>query len=150
MDGSQILQQALEEHRNLDREIEILKLRLGAPAENSIAKWMGHCIEHFRHFHTLLRRHMEMEEKGGFMQVVRERRPSLDTVIDRLQGEHTTMRHICNGIEVFLERCTEPTVDDAAVVREKTEALLAELHRHESEENKLVQEAFTQDIGAGD
>ncbi len=150
MDWSQIAQQALEEHKKLGREIEILKLRLAAPAESSISKWMVHCTEHFRHFYTLLRQHMEMEERGGFMKVVREHRPSLDTIIDKLQDEHGTMRQSCRDIEVFLECCTNPTPEDVEEIRQRTQALLVELHRHKAEENKLVQDAFTQDIGAGD
>ena len=64
MDTSIISERAIELHKKLDREVELLKLRLAVPYRSDVRKWFEACGIHFRHFHTELRRHMEMEEEG--------------------------------------------------------------------------------------
>lgn len=150
MDSSQIVQQALEAHRKLDREVEILKLRLAAQTAGSLADWMVNCTTHFQEFRRMLNEHLKMEEEGGFMTVVRDRRPTLSARIDELMDEHHVMRRACGEIEDFLGHHPAPSPDEVARVRQMVEALLDRLQRHEVTENTLVQEAFTQDIGTGD
>jgi len=150
MEQMSIAQEAVEEHARLTREIEMLKLRLAASSKRSPSDWFEHCTEHFRHFHTQLRKHMEMEEYGGFMKHVRERRPTLTHEVEALQRQHRQMLHKCVNIESYMLDGKQPPEESIAKVREDIEDLLRSLHDHEITENKLVQQAFVQDIGAGD
>ncbi len=150
MDWSAAAQRALEEHRKLNREIEILKLRLDSPLQDSPAKWMAHCVDHFREFQALLYDHIDMEEAEGFMTMVREHRPTLGARVDTLQAEHGTIRQQCAELRVELEKHADPTPDQINRVRQMAGKLLEVLRVHEVEENELVQEAFTLDLGTGD
>ncbi len=150
MDWSAAAQKALEEHRKLNREIEILKLRLDSPLQDSPAKWMAHCVDHFKEFQALLYDHIDMEETEGFMNMVREHRPTLGGRVDTLQAEHGTIRRQCAELRDELEKHTDPTPDEINRVRELAGQLLEALRLHEAEEIKLVQEAFTLDLGTGD
>ncbi len=150
MDWSAAAQKALEEHRKLKREIEILKLRLDAPLQDSPAKWMAHCVDHLREFETLLNKNMDMQETEGFLIIVRERRPTLEARVDTLQAEHGTIRRQCAELRDEFKKHADPTPDEINRVREMAGKLLDVLRLHELEENKLVQEAFTQDLGTGD
>ncbi len=150
MNDHQIARQTREEHRKLDQEIELLTLRLCPRSEVSLKTWFAHCTEHFRHFHTQLRRHMELEEYGGFLKAVRERRPTLAREVEVLRDQHRDMLKVCTAIEEFLEDCRVPTAADEARVRSDIEQLLASLEAHEQQENRLVQQVFVQDIGSGD
>ena len=150
MDWSAAAQKALEEHRKLNREIEILKLRLDAPLQDSPAKWMAHCVDHIREFQALLNDHMDVEEAEGFMTMVREHRPTLGARVDTLQAEHGTIRRQCAELRDEFEKYTHPTPDEVNRVREMAGKLLDALRLHEAEENKLVQEAVIQDLGTGD
>lgn len=150
MDWSAAAQKALEEHRKLNREIEILKLRLDAPLQDAPSKWMAHCVDHFREFQALLNDHMDMEETEGFMTMVREHRPTLGPRVDTFQAEHGTIRRQCVELRDELEKYTDPTTDEVTRVREIVGKLLEVLRLHDAGEIKLVQEAFTQDLGTGD
>lgn len=150
MDWPASLQKALDEHRKLNREVEILKLRLDAPVQNSPSKWMAHCVDHFRKFQTLLIDHQTMEETEGFMTVVRERRPTLSGRVDALKAEHGVIRKQCDELREEMEKHAEPSSDEVARVRALAGKLLEVLYLHEREENRLVQEALTRDLGAGD
>ena len=147
MDRSAAAQKALEEHRKLNREIEILKLRLDSPIQGSPAKWLAHCVDHFKEFQALLYDHIDMEETEGFMNMVREHRPTLGARVDALQAEHGTIRRQCAELRDELEKHADPTPDEINRVREMAAKLLDVLRLHEAEENELVQEAFTQDLG---
>ncbi len=149
MDWSAAAQKALEEYRKLNREIEILKLRLDSPIQDSPAKWMAHCVDHFKEFQALLYDHLDMEETEGFMTMVRDHRPTLGARVDALQAEHGTIRRQCAELRVELEKHADPTPDEINQVREMARKLLDVLRLHEVEQNKLAQEAFTQDLGTG-
>ena len=150
MDWSAAAQQALEEHRKLKREIEILKLRLDAPLQDAPAKWMAHCVDHLKEFETLLHKNMDMQENEGFLIMVREHRPTLGPRADALQAEHGTLRQQCTELRDEFKKHADPTPDEINRVRELAGQLLEALRLHEAEEIKLVQEAFTLDLGTGD
>ncbi len=150
MDEQQIAQQALEAHDELDRQIDRLKLELNATFETSIPDWLANCAQHFRHFHSGLRAHMEIEEGDGFMVTVRQRRTTLTREVEGLLQQHREMTASCEDIERSLLALSDPRRQDVTVIRERINALLTALEQHEQAENKLVQEVFTQDIGAGD
>ena len=149
MSASEIAKKVLEEHRGLDEQVKLLRLRVSAPWQRSLSEWFEHCLEHFRHFHTQLRRHMEMEEYGGFLKPAADRRPTMIPLINQLRAEHRSMIADCVKIERFLEN-GRGSSDDVERVRELIEALLQHLDKHEESENELLQRAFTLDIGTGD
>lgn len=149
MQPSEIAQRVLEEHRCLDEQINLLRMRMAAPWEKSLSEWFARGLEHFRHFHTQLRRHMEMEESGGFLKPAADKRPTLIPLINRLRSEHSSMIASCVEIERLLEN-REGSSQDVERVRRMIDVLLQHLHTHEEAENELLQRAFTLDIGTGD
>ncbi len=149
MDEKKIAQQALEAHHQLDKQIDRLKLELNANYETSIPVWLANCTRHFRHFHNVLRAHMGIEESDGFMVPVQQHRPTLTRKVEELLQQHREMTASCEDIERSLRALSDPKRRDVTVIREKIDALLTALKKHEQAENKLVQEVFTQDIGEG-
>ncbi len=150
MDDSRIAEQALEAHRLLDQQITRLKLEFKTSFEASIQDWLANCTRHFRHFYSGLLRHMEIEESDGFLLPVRQRRPTLTRRVEDLLREHRDMTNSCEAIDHFMQTLKAPQPEDVVVIRKKIDALLTELEQHEEAENKLVQDVFTQDIGAVD
>lgn len=151
MDERKIVQRAMEEHERLDSEIAGLQRCLAGSHEEALCGWFEAAFEGFRHLHTQLRKHMEMEEQDGFMQPVRTRRPMLTSRVDRLLQEHREMISRCVAIELFLEQCTKnPVSQNVAIVRARVDSLFEALQRHEADENRLVQTAFNLELGAGD
>lgn len=150
MDEEHIARQALEAHRQLDMQIDRLKIELNADSETSIPDWFANCTRHFRQFHLELRAHMEIEENDGFLLPVRQHRPTLTRKVEELLQQHREMAASCEEIERSLLALSDPSRQDVTAIREQINALLAALELHEQAENKLVQDVFMRDIGAGD
>lgn len=147
---NRIAEQALEAHRQLDEEIDELRTAIAADVGSRPESWLAHCVECFRRFHTNLRRHIEIEESGGFMEPVVQRRPTLTPQVDQLRLEHRVMVDCCEGLEHDMQRTGTLKPEDADVLRARVHELLAALRKHEHTENAMVQDVFSQDIGTGD
>ena len=98
---------------------------------------------------THLGSHMTLEEQDGYLEAVRERLPHRSEEVERLQGEHATLREGLASVMRAVESTTDPqalTADVAPLLQR----WLTQLSRHEDHENALMQEAFNADYGSGD
>ena len=150
MDAEQLAKEALEEHQRLNTDIKHLVGLLNSKPENSQADWFAACRDSFRHFHTQLRRHIEVEELDGFLRPVCQCRPTLTPRVDRLLQEHHEMLAACTAIEAFFHQRQNPTSEECVEGRRGALDLIARLEQHEAAENNLIQEAFNLDLGVGD
>jgi hemerythrin-like domain-containing protein len=99
---------------------------------------------------TRLRRHASLEEKGGYLTHVVERRPTLSQAVDIIKREHEELATILRDLQAAVHELA-PT--DNLLLRDcckRVEHFLTWVERHEEHENHLVLCAFTQDIGAVD
>jgi chromosome segregation ATPase len=87
-----------------------------------------------------------LEEQDGWVGAVRRQEPRWQHAIETLVEEHRK-----------LESSLETLMDEANAAEMLTDSLRAKIltwlervHDHESRENDLVEEAFTEDLGAGD
>jgi hypothetical protein len=95
---------------------------------------------------THITQHFRFEEQYGYMDVVLQRAPHQERIIELLRQEHC---QLANSLEALREEVrAAPSLDDA--FRDKVRAWVALVRDHEARENKLVQEAFNLDIGAED
>ncbi|MCG3138583.1 MAG: hypothetical protein HJJLKODD_02448 [Phycisphaerae bacterium] len=150
MDDATIAQKALKIHEELDREVDLLRLRMASKPDAHGDHWLTAFASHFRHFHTQLRSHFEMEEEGGFMKPVVDKRPTLSPQIARLREEHRQMRHLCYELEMFVEECRAPSLQQIAHIRERSDEIIDCLKAHEKAENQLIQDAFQLDLGSSE
>ena len=95
------------------------------------------------------RRHMELEESGGYLPEVRNRLPNLAGTLDRLQGEHTTLqRELSETLASARAAPSSKVLGDAVLGRLRQ--WVAQIRNHEMRENRLVQEVLNTDLGGGD
>lgn len=104
------------------------------------------CQAQLQNLRDELRRHFQLEEQGGYMQEIREKRPNWNDRIDDLLTQHAAMLSTMGEL-----------LDEADEIVRRTEQwqanfekLLSALDNHEHAENQLVQEAYEQDIGSKD
>lgn len=135
-------------------ELEFLMRRLlecvdFLPRTNE-AGWIEDCRRVWTEFRRHLLRHMELEEAGGYLANVIERRPGMAGEVERLLGEHTSLRYLVNSIDDAITRLVpaEPLrMRDAC---HRVRDLIAYIRHHEHNENMMVLSVYTDDIGTND
>jgi hypothetical protein len=98
-------------------------------------KTRAHVVDHFR-----------FEEDSGYMETVRMREPRLERAVEQLAADH---RALLESLDALIEKFrTAPSLD--STLGAKVTAWIKDIQQHEARENRLVQEAFSLDIGAED
>lgn len=98
--------------------------------------------------------HFHHEEAGGYLGEALERAPRLTNQAGRLHEQHETLSEVLGELRNHVQR-TVPT-DDLRVdawwkeLTDQFQDFLNQLLRHETEEDKLTQEAFNRDVGTCD
>ncbi|MCA9246249.1 MAG: hemerythrin domain-containing protein [Planctomycetales bacterium] len=140
----QFFEMMRREHRELTDVIGTLREQLQekVPAAEalrlSITKLADLALGHFEH-----------EEHGGYLCEVIEQAPRLSERAETLKAQHATMR---DDLSQLVELVDQVAAGQMSVnkLRENLNAFLRSLLDHESAENELVQEAYTDDIGSKD
>jgi iron-sulfur cluster repair protein YtfE (RIC family) len=93
--------------------------------------------------------HFRAEEEGGFFSEVVERDQRFASDAAQLQGEHTAMLGEFQTLLSETRRGANPSEwwDNA---KDRFHAFSRQLMRHESDENRLLQSAYWDDIGSKD
>jgi hypothetical protein len=95
-------------------------------------------------------KHFAMEEDGGYFADVLVHAPQLISKANALLAQHPKMCAQAKGLALEIA-CREPTQPDWwQHTVELFRAFREELARHERQEDGLLQEAYTRDIGAND
>jgi len=137
-------QKIQEQHRELKsllRAIETaLAERTGAVEDVSqLLGQLGH----------QLTKHFQSEEAGGYFAEALTDAPQLIDRANQLMVQHPKMTKSAQKLAGTVDPNTDP---DAwwQQTAERFHAFLAEFEKHEHDEDELIQEAFTRDIGAND
>lgn len=98
--------------------------------------------------------HFHHEEKGGYLSEALERAPRLTNLAGRLHEQHETLSEMLGELRNHVQQ-TVPTDDLRAdawwkELDNQFHVFFNRLLRHETEEDKLVQEAFNRDLGTCD
>lgn len=97
----------------------------------------------------LLQRHFAREEEGGYYQDIVEMSPRFSSQVDELREQHGTLLDSVAQLRLHVNCAPDASLWWRAIRYDFAE--FARLCReHEQQEHKLVQLAYTQDIGAMD
>jgi iron-sulfur cluster repair protein YtfE (RIC family) len=102
-----------------------------------------------REFHNALTVHFAHEESDGFFEEVTTHAPRLAGRAGQLCVEHEQLRHKAAELYRFAE-AGSPSIPWWRELNSRCHEFSKQLMRHESEENKLLQQAHQDDIGASD
>jgi hypothetical protein len=92
---------------------------------------------------------LDLEEQGGYLEIVNEVKPNLADEKNRLRGQHDEFRASLEQIlpaVAGLSPADEQRVDE---ICEELVGLLAQIDLHELQEAKLLQEVFSDEGGEG-
>jgi hemerythrin-like domain-containing protein len=141
-------QQALMEHEILKLVVAALRLSLdwdtasvGLPKKLSAVRFTAESFQ--RHLERLI----DLEESGGYMQLVRERQPALHSRAVELRREHDVFR---GQLQDLIQLLRNTASDDMVALESACQDLrnfLARLDQHHLSEIDLLQEAAERDFG---
>lgn len=121
-----------------------LEAALAKPVPGRVDEWCADVHEALVEVSATFERHIATTEApDGLYAEIMASQPRLAGVLDRLRGEHTTIRETIAATLVSL-RASPASADD---VREQVMNLLARLIRHRQHGADLVYEAYALDIG---
>lgn len=139
-----------QEHDKVEQLADKLHKKVAYVPRANLNSWLEEVRERFEHLRAHLIRHMALEEEGGYMSAVLERRPTLADRIDRLEREHAELGRLLDDIHVAIGTIR---AEDRLLIRDishRMKSVLDYVEHHEKEENDLVQLVFTDDIGTKD
>lgn len=139
-----------EEHEKVGDLIHLVRKHIAVPPRGDRARWIRESQICFRRLSEHLHTHMALEEEGGYMHEVLERRPTLEREVMQLKHEHMEMGQLMRQIQAALD---ELNAEDHLLVRDccsRISTLLSYVERHKETENHLVLFVFTQDMGTKD
>lgn len=140
---------AFEEHKQITKLVAELERWLDEPADCPHS-WTDCLRERLEPLAKILGPHFDGEEASPLFRDVPVDFPRFAGPLDRLFGEH---RDIVQEVHALLDIARSTTDPVRAQVRELTlraKMLVFTLRRHESEENEILQQAYWDDLSAGD
>ena len=93
--------------------------------------------------------HFNHEERGGYMKEALERAPRMASQADLLLDQHEPLLEEVEKLRLLVHSGVE-SASWWTRIEADFHKFASRLINHEHAENKLVQEAYTQDIGTGD
>ncbi len=143
-----IAQASQVEHQILDHVKQALRITLEWKAPTvSMPRKMSSVQFTVKSFARHLRRMMDLEERDGYLTVVVEEKPNLDTRIKRLQRDHRDFRKLLEEMEPAIASLTalpEAQFDD---VCSQISELLDRVDQHDLAEIELLQDTLLHDEG---
>lgn len=141
-------QAARMEHQILDHVKEALRVTLDWRAPSvGLPRKMASVQFTMKSFARHLLRMMYLEECDGYMSVVREEKPNLDSRIQGLERDHIEFRRRLEELEPEVDALTSLAEDHFEYVCSEIADLLDRVDAHDIEEIELLQDTLLCDEG---
>lgn len=150
MTPTEVAQWMKEEHQRVDELARALHDRVAVVPRTNLKAWIQATRTSLGDFQSHLLRHFDIEEDGGYLQAVVDRRPTLSGEVDRLRHEHDELGRMLGSIHRDLETLTD---QDRLLIEDlcaRVSGLLRYIREHEDRENLMVVSVFTHDLGTKD
>ncbi|HYO24748.1 MAG TPA: hemerythrin domain-containing protein [Lacipirellulaceae bacterium] len=136
------------EHQILDHVKQALRITLEwkAPAFG-LPRKMSSVQFTMRSFARHLQRMMDLEERDGYLAVVLEEKPNMDTRLKRLQREHREFRAQIEALEPEVASLPALPEEKFELVCSQIMELLDRVDQHDVAEIELIQETLLHDEG---
>ena len=136
--------QVLEQHQAMKALLSRLDklLKQETTAVDEVAQLLGELGDR-------LVKHFTLEEEGGYFSEALMHAPRLISRANELMAQHPKMTTEARQLAVDLQS-VRGSANWRQETRKRFEAFRRELTRHEQSEDRLLQEAYTRDIGSAD
>lgn len=134
-----ISQHMLLEHEVVARLADALRTSIGWSHHGGITRQLESVRFLAESFHRHLERMLELEEHGGYLELLQESHPQLEPELNRLREEHGQFRSQMQAALADLERLSEPSQAALDQVLAELTSLLDQVDRHNKGEMQLLQ-----------
>jgi hypothetical protein len=143
-----VAQASQMEHQILDHVKQALRITLDWKAPSvSLPRKMSSVQFTMRSFARHLLRMMDLEERDGYMTVVLEEKPNLDSRIRNLQRQHRAFRQRLDEMGPDIAALPAFAEDQFEYVCSQIVELLDRVDQHDVEEIELLQDTLLYDEG---
>jgi hypothetical protein len=147
-DARAIAQASQVEHQILDHVKQALRITIDWKAPSiGMPRKMSSVQFTMKSFARHLQRMMDLEERDGYMSVVRDLKPNLDARIKRLQREHREFRARLDELQPTVAALTALPEDEFEFVCSQISELLDRVDQHDVAEIELLQDTLLHDEG---
>lgn len=140
----QFFEQVKSEHAELIELMKLLRAEFNSDIRDpgTVNRLVGNLYEH-------IVAHFAHEERGGYLCEALERAPRLTEQAKQLLAQHETLNELLGELRNVAQRREDSELWWQAL-RDTFNQFSRELLRHEAAEDKLLQDAFNQDMGTAD
>ncbi|MCA9253204.1 MAG: hemerythrin domain-containing protein [Phycisphaerales bacterium] len=149
MQDDAIIRRVRDEHERLREITDALNNAL-KQGGGDVRAWLGNVCKSFEHFRAHLIHRIALEEIGGFLDYVVEKRPDLVKQVEHLKEGHAKMIEMAGATLAHLKELSTSDADPRGLACTHVKIMLSEVDYHEEVENLLVVSVFNDDIGVGD
>lgn len=138
------------EHQKLLGLMDELRAEVAVVPRSGLQPWIDRIQDRFGHFEAHFVKHMALEEQGGYLAPVLEERPTLAKEVSRLKHEHDEFLRLMESVRQQAQKLED---NDSVLPREwcwRVTRLLACIEQHEHEEDLLLIDGLSRDIGVKD
>ncbi len=150
MDDDTIIRRVRDEHERLREITDALNTALKQDGGTDARSWLANVCKSFEHFRAHLIHRIALEEIGGFLDYVVEKRPDLVKQVEHLKQGHARMIEMAGTTLGHLKELSSSDTDPRGQARTHVKIMLSEVDYHEEVENLLMVTVFNDDIGVGD
>jgi hypothetical protein len=150
MEDDAIIRRVRDEHERLREITQALNASLDQPKGEDLRPWLADVCKSFEHFRAHLIHRIALEEIGGFLDYVVEKRPDLVKQVNHLKEGHAKMIEMAGTTLGHLKELSPADLNPRGQARTYVKIMLSEVDYHEEVENLLVASVFNDDIGGSD
>ncbi|HSW44516.1 MAG TPA: hemerythrin domain-containing protein [Phycisphaerae bacterium] len=147
---SEVARWLREQHDKIEELAASLTERVDNSPRVKVDAWLKDLKDEFERFRAHMQKHFALEEEGGYLAAVLQDRPGFHDDVQRLRDQHAEAGPLMTSIFEEVNHLEVGTplhlLDSCARIRN----LLGILKEHETTEDRLVLQAFSQDMGGND
>lgn len=138
------------DHKALLKALSDLETAFEHPDTEMFGEWKLERLWQLRDFLNQLQKHFDLEETGGFNEKMSRTAPHLVAQIEHLEEDHLKITSDLTHIIDVLKGVYQPDSPKLQRVHSRVQDLVQFIRVHEAAETDIIQEAFYQELGAGD
>jgi len=139
-----------EQHDKVKDLSAHLDRQVAAVPHHNVDQWLVNLTDEFERYRAHFEKHMALEQEGGYLAPVLEQRPTLAAEVTHLHAQHGQISQVMTWILSELNGLTSANrllLRDACA---RIDTLIEIISEHEEQENLLVSQAFTEEVGTKD
>ena len=144
-----LVDQTLDDHAETMQAVTHLEAILDRHPDPE-GKWIAEIIAELPRLSQVLRCHFGEEQEGPLYREIPVRRPRFAERLRRLEAEHARIVRAVEGAIALGRELEDPPLHKMREFNAQLQLLVAQIRRHEAEENEVLLEAYWDEVGTGD